>query len=66
MLWLNDALSEARYSNRWKSLVTYEYMMEAKEQAARERTMGGYFFSNGGFDNMEQYSTYMMQVNVFR
>ena len=66
MLWLKDALSQSRFSSKWKSLVAYQHMISAKEQAATERTLGGYFFSNGGFDNMEQYSQYVKAVNVFK
>ena len=64
--WLHESLSETNHNKKWKSLVAYENMVSAKETAATEKTLGGYYFSNGAFDDTDQYSTYIRTANVFK
>ena len=66
MTWLHESLSEAKHNMKWKSFVAYENMVSAKETAAMEKSLGGYYFSNGKFQNMDQYSMYIRMANVFK
>ena len=40
-------------------------MISCQEIASIERSLGVYYFSNGGFDNKEQHRLFTTQVNIF-
>ena len=45
--------------------VAYEYVIACQEIASIERSLGAYYFSNGGFDDEEQRRWFTTQVNIF-
>lgn len=45
--------------------VAYENVIACQEIASTERSLGVYYFSNGGFDDKKQLSRFTTQVNLF-
>ncbi|KAK2157349.1 hypothetical protein LSH36_193g09010 [Paralvinella palmiformis] len=65
ILWLNGALVESKTSERWKQMVAYENVIACQEIASIERSLGVYYFTNGGFDDKEQLKLFTTQINIF-
>ncbi|XP_064642933.1 uncharacterized protein LOC135497132 isoform X2 [Lineus longissimus] len=62
--WLYTGIQKSRDGDQWRTLVSYQLLIMAKEDMGVERTLGGIFYSKGAFDSYEDYLWYLEKHSV--
>ncbi|XP_070574174.1 uncharacterized protein [Ptychodera flava] len=59
--WLNRDFGSYEEGQLWRSLVSYEMIILAKEHAGVERALGGVYFASGGFSEYRDFVWFLRQ-----